>query len=186
MVLLKQEVFADAGVERLDRIRLPGRNDHDPFAVFSSSLARGEGRLGQSLPSQRRTIVPLALRLHKQSPPTAPDPSQKRPQGCRKRRPVSLCPPTHPLRERLAISCTGSSAIHLSTSSARGLDNSSSVPGWFAIAFRQMASSALSSDGSTLPGPHEVAFLYPAEHFAEIVALERRLAAQKAVQGGAK
>ena len=51
-----------------------------------------------------------------------------------------------------------------------------------AIAFRQTASSAGSIDGSTLPRRRELALLHRAQHRADVVALERRLAGQQAVE----
>ena len=50
----------------------------------------------------------------------------------------------------------------------------------------QTASRALSSEGSTSRGAREVAGLHLAEDLADVVALERRLAGQQAVQRGAQ
>ena len=62
----------------------------------------------------------------------------------------------------------------------------SGPPACVAIAFRQTASRALSSDGSSCAGRDEVAGLDLAEDLADVLALERRLAGQQAVQRGAQ
>ena len=55
-----------------------------------------------------------------------------------------------------------------------------------AIALRQTASSARSIDGSTCRGGGNSPRCTPPEHLADVVALERRLAGQQAVERGAQ
>ena len=117
VVVLEQDVLADPGVERLDRLQRqvePGCTWRWPRQVGVGLRLRG--RLGEQAVGLRSSALARACTARTAASPTSRH-HQRRRRG-RHRRPLPPHPPPRPLGQRLGPGRTGSSAIHRSTSSA--------------------------------------------------------------------
>ena len=154
LLLFEQQVLADAGVEHADRFL--GQLEPCPLAlvggrqlvVGAGHLRVGDGQLGVG-----RVQVGIRPGLDRQHG-RRPDQGHEH-RGGRGRHGRSVPPrpsPGPPRANGSRQAVTGSSAIHRSRSSARALGVGYRSAGPVAMAFRQTASSALSSAGSCWEG----------------------------------
>ena len=103
LVLLQQEVLADAGVERLDRLdRQVVPRLHRRLRAGQLVVGGGQRPVGVPLPGQRPGDLGLGLRLHRQHRREPHHPREQRHGHRRHRRPVPIRPAADAPRERLA------------------------------------------------------------------------------------
>ena len=103
LLFLEQEVLADAGVERLDR--LDGQLVpclHGGLGAAQFVIGRGQRDVGPGLAAQRLGDLGLGLRLHHHDRRQPHHAGQQRHRRRRHRRPVPLRPAAGAARERLA------------------------------------------------------------------------------------
>ena len=136
---------------------------------LGGAVGRPEGRVGSGLHGRHGGQADDGRhqgdRRRRDSRPVSPGPSPRPARRAARARPS---PARRPPIARCRRPATGGS--------------DSGRPDRSAIAFRQTASSARSIVGSTWRGGAELASLHAADHVGDVVAVERRLAGQQAVE----